>query len=239
MRIVITGASSGIGAALLRTLIADKHEVIGCARRGGVDIVPCDVRSPVQVQLFRDRVLAKWDSLDALITCAGVFGAIGRCGESDPEDWWDALETNLRGTYLAIHEFVPLLRNASSPRIITFAGGGAFGSFPRYSAYAASKAAVVRLTQCAADEWAGNIAVNAIAPGFLMTGIHMKTLDVGPAVAGAQYGDTLNVLQGRGTARMENVLALVATLLTTPLTVTGQVFCAQADGDLFAKGMAA
>jgi 3-oxoacyl-[acyl-carrier protein] reductase len=96
-----------------------------------------------------------------------------------------------------IKHVLPLLEGSSMPRIVNLAGGGAFNPFPNYSAYACSKAGVVRLTECLAQELAGRgICINALAPGFVATPIHVATLKAGPERAGReQYDVTMKGLE--------------------------------------------
>lgn len=211
LRIVLTGASSGIGAALMEALAADGHQLFVCARR--IDLLDqvtrhntiaqgraCDVSDEEQVKEFLAWVKGFTPHIDALINCAGGFGAIGPVPLTSSQEWFDTIRGNLFGTYLMIKHALPLLSGSSSPRIINFAGGGAFSPFPNYSAYAASKAAVVRLTECLDAELAPQgIAVNAIAPGFVATSSHQATLAAGPERAGTlHYNRTKAILEGGG-----------------------------------------
>jgi 3-oxoacyl-[acyl-carrier protein] reductase len=152
--------------------------------------------------------------VDALINCAGGFGAIGVLEATDSDEWWQTLRANLFGVYAMTKHVLPLMNGAADPRILNFSGGGAFNAFPHYSAYACSKAAVVRLTECLAEELQPRgIAVNAIAPGFVATEIHAATLAAGEALAGtAHYEATQKTLRDGG-ARLETVVECIRFLL--------------------------
>ena len=213
-RVIITGASSGIGFALARDLAASGHRLYLCARRAdileelateypSIAVQPCDVTDEGQVLHFMDWVKRQTTYADALLNCAGTLAPIGEMARTDSEEWWHTLRVNLFGTYLMIKHALPLLEPSSTPRIINFAGGGAFNPFPNYSAYACSKAAVVRLTECLAQELAGRgVCVNALAPGFVATPIHLATLEAGPDRAGhEQYEVTVKGLESRLSAQ--------------------------------------
>ena len=199
--IVVTGASSGIGAALTQALAADGHRLFVCARRADQLIAvtrngrlarwrTVDVADGAETEAFAREVAGEAAMVDALICCAGAYGPIGETAAVDPVAWWKAIQVNLFGTFMAIHAFAPLMTSGDG-RIVTFSGGGAFNSLPRYSAYAASKAAVVRLTETVADELRPRgIAVNSVAPGFVKTEIHEATLAAGPDLAGPEYAMT-------------------------------------------------
>jgi 3-oxoacyl-[acyl-carrier protein] reductase len=241
-RVLIAGASAGIGAALVEALAADGHAVFACARRGDALKIAtrgdalarsrvCDVGEESQVvELFR-WIRAQTDGLDAMILCAGAFGAIGPVHETDSGAWWATLRSNVLGTYLMVKHGLPLLERGRRSRILTFSGGGAFGTFPRYSAYATSKAAVVRLTECLADELGPRgIAVNAVAPGMVLTEIHQATLDAGPERAGAEHYERTKAAMAQGGVPMEVPVACVRFLLSREADgLTGKTIAANFD----------
>jgi NAD(P)-dependent dehydrogenase (short-subunit alcohol dehydrogenase family) len=204
--IVITGASSGIGAALTRALATDGHELFVCARRTdrlaqvvegyrSVFHAGCDVGQELEVGSFFRQVGERTNSLDVLIHCAAILGPIGVFDEVNSDQWMAAVRTNLFGAYLVAKNAVPLMQVERRPRIILLSGGGAFDPMPRVSAYGVSKAAIVRLVETLAVELAPrNIAVNAVAPGFVATEIHQATLAAGRERAGEQYDKTVRLV---------------------------------------------
>jgi NAD(P)-dependent dehydrogenase (short-subunit alcohol dehydrogenase family) len=223
-RILIAGATSGIGAALLDALREEGHQVLGCARRIVADrreeVCACDITNAADV-----RRLLEWlpPSLDALIVTAGGFGAIGPLETTDEMAWWRTLRTHVLGLYYLARGCKSRLLRGQSPRVITFSGGGAFGPFPRYSAYATAKAGVVRLTECLAAEWAPTIAVNAVAPGMVDTPIHEQTRAAGREQAGTQY-------DRRASVAMDVPVACVRWLLSHDADgITGRTIAANFD----------
>jgi len=201
--IVIAGASSGIGAALARALASDGHQLYICARRmerlaevaegrESIFYARCDVAEEPDVERFFRKVAERTNSIDAVIFCSGILGPLGRAHEVDSDAWLATLRTNLFGAFLVVKHAVPLMQPEHRPRILLLSGGGAFDPMPHASAYGVSKAGIVRLVETLATELAPrNIAVNAIAPGFVATEIHRSTFAAGPDQAGEHYKATV------------------------------------------------
>lgn len=240
--VIITGASSGIGAALVEVLAEEGHRLFICARRmerlldlalthDRVEAFECDVADEEQVGEFIGRITEQTDSVLGLITAAGWFGAIGPMVETDSAEWKAAIETNLFGVYHLVKHAHPLLKADGHGRIVNFAGGGAFGVFENYSAYAVSKSAVVRLTENLAVELAEDgIAVNAVAPGFVATEIHDRTIELGPELAGAEHYEMTLEKMKAGAVPMELPVELVRFLLSDRAEgLTGKTISASFD----------
>ena len=125
---------------------------------------------------------------DILVNNAGVYGPKGPSEEVDWDDWKQAVEVNLFGVMLPCRAVIPYFKQAGRGKIINLSGGGATAPLPRLSAYAVSKAAVVRLTETLAEELrADHIDVNAIAPGALNTRLLDEVLAAGPEKVGADF----------------------------------------------------
>ena len=242
LRVVICGASSGIGARLARALADDGHRLFICARRAdrlaavkgaspGIETFACDVSDKCQVEDLVAAIAAQTDAIDVLINCAGGFGEIAPIMHADSTRWWQTLEVNLKGTYLTIQCMLPLLTKGRQPRVINMAGGGAFSPFPNYSAYACSKTAIVRLTECVAAELAAqNIRVNAIAPGFVPTDMHQATLQAGQERAGRLQFQRTKAILGQPGPTMENVVNCVKVMLSPAMDeLTGKTISSNFD----------
>lgn len=242
MDIVITGASSGIGAALGKALIADGHRLFLCARReerlaeltdkGRLAAYrKVDVADERQVGAFADAVGQSAGGLDALVCCAGAYGPIGSIDRLDSNEWMQALQANLFGTFLTVKAFLPLLSKRKGARVLTFSGGGAFNPLPNYSAYAVSKAGIVRLTETLAEELKPlGIAVNGVAPGFVRTEIHDATLAAGPGLAGQAFYEMTQAKLREGAVPMEVPVDCVRFLLSGAADgLTGKTLSASFD----------
>jgi len=242
LRIVISGGSSGIGARLAQALASEGHRVFICARRAdrlarvadnfpAIETFVCDVSDDGQVRNFVAALATRTDAVDVLINCAGGFGEIGSIAVADSGRWWRTIEVNLKGTYLVTQCMLPLLMKGTQPRVINFAGGGAFSPFPNFSAYACSKTAIVRLTECLAAELASsNIRVNALAPGFVPTDMHQATLNAGEARAGRMQFQRTQAIMSQAAPAMENVVNCIRMLISPSLDeLTGKTISSNFD----------
>jgi NAD(P)-dependent dehydrogenase (short-subunit alcohol dehydrogenase family) len=197
--IVVTGASSGIGALLTRALASDGHRLFICARRlrhleevanglNSVRYTCCDVTDEGDVIKLFAAAAEYLEDIDVLIHCAAISGPVGLITEVDSGAWLDALNTNLFGAFLVIKHAIPLMRPNRRPRVILLGGGGAFDPMPNLSAYGAAKAGIIRLAETLAVELSPrNIAVNVLAPGFVPTEIFDQVFTAGPARGGKLY----------------------------------------------------
>jgi NAD(P)-dependent dehydrogenase (short-subunit alcohol dehydrogenase family) len=195
-RVLLTGGSMGIGRAVAEELAAHGARLLLVARgRDALEeacaALPGDGHEACAFDVSDEgawpAVAERLGRLDGLVTAAGVLDPVGPVGGYEPAAFRRTIEINLLGTQLAIHHCLPALR-AARGAIVTFSGGGATGPLPRYDAYAASKAAVVRLTENLAIELAGDgVRANAVAPGFVATRMHETTLAAGPEAAGPDY----------------------------------------------------
>jgi ketoreductase len=242
LRILIAGASSGIGAAVAHSLAKQGHQIFICARRAdrlatvaqnssGIEAHVCDVSDEAQVEQLFAALQTKIEALDVLINCVGGFGEIGPITIANTSRWWGTIETNLKGTYLLIRHALPMLQKGEQSRIINFAGGGAFSPFPNYSAYACSKAAIVRLTECLAGELAPlNIRINAIAPGFVPTPMHETTLAAGQERAGRMQYQRTHAILRQGGPSMDHVINCIRMMILPALDeLTGKTISSNFD----------
>src|SRR5439155_26506391 len=129
-----------------------------------------DMASPEECSDLVAYAVGRFPDLCVLVNNAGVQGPLGPLGEVPWDDWAATVAVNLLGTACMCHQIIPHLRERKYGKIINLSGGGATAARPRLSAYAASKAAVVRLTETLAEELKEcHVDVNAIAPGALNT----------------------------------------------------------------------
>jgi NAD(P)-dependent dehydrogenase (short-subunit alcohol dehydrogenase family) len=218
-RVLVTGGSMGLGRACAQRLAGDGWSVTIAARGAGaieetLASLPgrghrglrLDVSKPDDWASCVDELAA----LDALVHAAAVIGPIGPVEQIEPSEFLEVLRINVLGTLLAVQTCLPSLR-ASSGRVVVFSGGGATAPLPRFDAYAASKAATVRLVENLACE---DIPINAVAPGLVATRMHDATLAAGPDRAGRDYYERTKRDLTAGGAPPAAAAALVAWLVT-------------------------
>lgn len=240
--IVITGASSGIGAALTRAFAADGHHLFVCARRAdrlaqvtkGLPLASyarCDVSSEADVVRFFGQVRERMSVIDVLIHCAAVMGPIGGVTDIESDLWLDALKTDLFGAFLVTKHAIPLMRTERRSRIILLSGGGAFDPMPNFSAYGVSKAGIIRLAETLAVELAPrNIAVNVFAPGFVATEIFNSVIEAGPERGGVIYETVVKLLQDWGDGDIELPIQCARFLISDAAAeLTGKTISARYD----------
>ena len=148
-----------------------------------------------------------------LFRSAGVYGPIGLSEDNNWAEWLYALKTNLFGTVSMCRYVLPIMKKQNHGKIIILSGGGATKPMPNFSAYAASKAAVVRYAETIAEECAGyNIQVNCVAPGSMNTEFMEKAIDAGPEKAGQEFYDRMLKQREEGGDSIDNAAELIAYL---------------------------
>lgn len=203
---VVTGASRGLGRVIAehfaekgaslalgarnRTALAalESRLVRNAGRQQKIVALPLDVASEESVVRFAQDIKKRFGRVDILVNCAGVPGPRGPIERANWQEWKDAVHINLVGLVFVTRCLLPLLRKSRHGKIINISGGGATKPLPQLSAYAASKAAVVRFTETLAAELRkAGIDVNAVAPGVLATRMVKQFLELDEKVLGAAY----------------------------------------------------
>jgi NAD(P)-dependent dehydrogenase (short-subunit alcohol dehydrogenase family) len=238
-RILVTGGSLGIGLEVSRELARRGFRLLVAAR--GADAIAAaveglqgeghegltlDVSDPASWQDAAARI-DDGGELHGLVTAAGILGPIGPLDQLPVEELLGTLSINVAGTMLALRFAIPRLR-AVGGRAVTFSGGGGTSPLPRYDAYAASKAAVVRLTENVAA--GGEVEINAVAPGLVITRMHDETLRAGAEAAGESYYRRTQEQLREGGFPAQEAAELVAFLLSPDAGgITGRLISAQWD----------
>ena len=207
---VVTGASRGIGVALTRALAGAGYIVYAVARDSGRlhkeydaeivegSILPAalDICDAAGVNRFFADNFSPGKDLDLLFNNAGRFVSLAPIWDADPDEWWNDVSTNLRGTFLVTRAALAGMLRADRGIIVNMGGGRPPGA----SGYAASRAAVAELSRALADELrriGSKVSVYLADPGLVATDMtlpharsHMGEIWVPDLVTRVGSGDT-------------------------------------------------
>jgi NAD(P)-dependent dehydrogenase (short-subunit alcohol dehydrogenase family) len=219
---IITGANQGLGEAIASAFVRAGASVILCARdefklakvvdslrslcNTGqyVEAICADVSSQDDVKHLVSSAISAFSQIHILVNNAGVYGPKGPIDDVDWDEWARAVEINLLGSILTVKVLLPHFRAHHYGKIIQLSGGGATAPLPFISAYAASKAGIVRFMETLAEEVkAEGIDVNSIAPGALNTRLLDEVLEAGPAKVGQPFYERALKQKAEGGAPLE------------------------------------
>jgi NAD(P)-dependent dehydrogenase (short-subunit alcohol dehydrogenase family) len=243
---IITGANQGLGLAIASAYVKAGASVLLCARdeakleeaqkflsalrspNRSVIIQAADVSKPEDVKRIVAAALKHFPQLHILVNNAGVYGPLGKIEDVDWENWRHAVDINLFGSILMCREVLPHFKSHHYGKIIQLSGGGATNPLPRISAYAASKAAVVRFAESLAYEVrSDNIDVNSIAPGPLNTRLLEEVLAAGPEKVGQIFFERSLKQKEQGGAPLKKGADLAVFLASTASDgITGKLISA-------------
>lgn len=180
---IITGASSGIGGAIVTRFVQEGAKVVAAGRSGkekelekaypdSVVAVTCDVLKEDDIEAMVETCKTRFGRLDIIVNNAGITGALGRIHEYKTEDWDQVQDTNVKGSFLTMRAGLPLMLEQGGGSIINMGSVESYIAAPGSSAYSISKGALLMLTkQAASDYFKDNIRVNIVCPGLIDTKI--------------------------------------------------------------------
>ncbi|CAA7627808.1 Dehydrogenase with different specificities [Candidatus Terasakiella magnetica] len=186
--VLVTGASRGIGAAVVRRFAAEGAEVVAVARTLGaleelddqvqtaggkkLVLVPEDLRNFDKIDHIAGAIFQRWGRLDALVGNAGAIGGgLSPVSHHAPDDWEEAFAVNVTANWRLIRACDPLLRMAPAGRAVFTTATAARTIEPFWGAYAASKAALEAMVKTWAAEVTNttSLRINLLDPGIVAT----------------------------------------------------------------------
>jgi 3-oxoacyl-[acyl-carrier protein] reductase len=245
---LITGGSQGLGKVIAGHFLREGANVVLCARSEKdlsatrdeltkkfpaqkVFAKTCDVANESQVNELVAFALRELGSLQTLVLNAGIYGPMGPTESVSLDEWRHALDINLFGVLLPSRAVIPHFKKAGRGKIVVLSGGGATNPLPNISAYAASKAAAVRLMETLAEELKiFHVDVNAIAPGALATRLVDEVLAAGAEKVGAAFFEKNKTWKEKGAVPPELGANLAVYLASAESDgITGKLISAQWD----------
>jgi NAD(P)-dependent dehydrogenase (short-subunit alcohol dehydrogenase family) len=228
---VITGANQGLGLAIAQAYVDAGAHVLLCARDEAkleaarqsiaasaspdqtVDTIRADVSSQDDVESLAEKAFAIFPQVHILVNNAGIYGPLGPSDDVDWDAWMRAMEINIYGSVLPCRAFVPHFKRHRYGKIVQLSGGGATNPMPRISAYATSKAAIIRFAESLALEVKSfGIDVNAIAPGALNTRLLDEVVAAGPELIGEDFHQRMVRTKEQGGTPLERGASLAVYL---------------------------
>ena len=203
---IITGANQGLGLEIAKKFILSGAELMICARdkkklenaknqlislastKQKIISRVADISVKEDVKLVISDTINQLGGCHVLVNNAGIYGPKNNIELTKWEDWIKTIEINLYGSILMCRELIKNFKKQGYGKIIQLSGGGATNPLPNLSAYAVSKAAIVRFIETLAEELRGTgIDANSIAPGALNTRMLDEILEAGPSKVGQSF----------------------------------------------------
>lgn len=203
---IITGANQGLGLQIAKAYILAGANLMICARNDDLLqkavkeldalLIPgqkvcaqaCDISKESDIRSLVKKTRDTFGKVDILVNNAGIYGPKGDIEDISWEEWIQAIQINVFGSVLMCREIIPHFKNQGFGKVIQLSGGGATNPMPKISAYAVSKAAIVRFADTLAEEVREyGIDVNCIAPGALNTRMLDEILQAGPKKVGQDF----------------------------------------------------
>ncbi|MCC7097121.1 MAG: SDR family oxidoreductase [Thermomonas sp.] len=178
--VLVTGASRGIGRAIVARFVREGQQVIACARgRQGLDELkskhpavecfPCDLRAPEAVDALAQTVLDRHGAVDLLVNNAGAFRPGGIASEDD-EVLLDMLRSNLFGAYRLTRRLLPTMQARRSGMVLNVCSTASIAAYPNGGSYSIAKHALYGFSRNLREEMKSHgIRVVALLPGATLT----------------------------------------------------------------------
>jgi meso-butanediol dehydrogenase / (S,S)-butanediol dehydrogenase / diacetyl reductase len=225
--VIVTGAGTGIGAAVARRLARDGASVVLVGRRRdpiervaaatGQTFVVADASTEEGVERIVAATVDAHGGIDGLVLNAGVM-LPGTVAEASVDDWRATLDVNLTGPFLLARAALPQLLERQGS-VVSVASIAALRAGPGMAAYCASKAGLVLLTQClAVEQGAAGLRANVVAPGWVRTEMADEEMDEFGGPRGldreAAYAEVTRNVPARRPATADEAAAAVVWLLS-------------------------
>jgi len=239
---IVTGAGRGLGRSIARAFVREGANVMMMsldedelrkaadeAGQGGPGRVAAragDVSREHDVSETVNETLERFAGVDILVNNAGIIGPPRFLEDADIESWNTTIGTNLGGFFLLARAVIPHMVEKRKGKIINIVSGLGEMPFPRFCAYAASKAGGIQFTRSIASEMEPyGIQVNAIDPGVMDTGMQEEIRRLGPGVLGEEVFREFERYKDRHLLKNPDDVAPLAVFLASGASdhITGRI----------------
>jgi short-subunit dehydrogenase len=209
LRVLVTGASRGIGEAIATQLLDAGHSValtartaqdlesIVAGRSNKSLVIPADVTDPKSADIALEKIVSAWGGIDVLILNAGD-GSAAPIDKTTNEVWEHSIAINLTAPFQYLRAAVPAMKEAKFGRIIVIASSAGLIGEPNVSAYTAAKHGVIGLVRAAAAELSKyGITVNAVCPSYVDTPMTKRSLEAAATRTGKDFNEVKAALEAK------------------------------------------
>jgi len=235
IRAVVTGGASGIGASVVRALLARGAQVVAIDRTGdgvpeGAGSQVADVTDDAAVRAAVEGAAAEMGGIDVVVNNAGI-GAQGTVADNDDAEWLRVLDVNVLGIVRVTRAALPYLRASEHAAVVNTASIASWSGLPQRALYSASKGAVQALTLAmAADHVREGIRVTCVNPGTVDTPWVGRLLDSAPDPAAERAA--LEARQPTGKLVSPEAVAHAVCYLASPLATATTGTALAVDGGM-------
>ncbi len=228
----VTGAGRGLGRSIALAMAREGAQVVVMSRTakelqevvsritaagGEGHFCEGNVSKPEDVSRCIEQAVWKHGGLDLLVNNAAVIGPARFFEDTDEAAWQRTINTNLYGAFLCCRAAGLIMKKRGSGKVINVSSGLGQMAYPRFCAYAVSKAGEIQMTRSLAEEWRPmNIQVNAIDPGLMDTGFQEGVRSLGPGVLGKELHERFAEFKEKGLLKDPERVAPLAVYLASP-----------------------
>jgi len=237
----VTGAGRGLGKEVAVSLaLAGARVVFFSLRREEMEksaqelkgyegrflLLQGDVSNTGTVDAAVSKTMEQFGRIDALVNNAAIIGPASFLEEGDPRSWNDTLDVNLNGAVHFIRAVLPAMKEQQGGKIINIVSGLGRMPYPRFCAYAVSKAGLIQLTRSLSEELSPiNIQVNAVDPGVMDTPMQEEIRALHPDLLGEEVHRSFQRMKEDRILKDPREVALLIRYLASPEsgTLTGAI----------------